>query len=221
LPVDREFWLERWRANEIGFHRTDFNPLLVKYWPRLGITRGSSVFVPLCGKSLDMRYLESLGHHVYGVELAERAVRAYFEEGGEEPRTQTLFYLVRYEGAHTTIYCGDFFDLASPDIMGIRGVYDRGALVALPPPEREKYADHLQRIIPEHAHILLLVLEYDQDKVQGPPFSIAADEVVRLFSDRCRVECIGSIETSELPPKFKQAGIPAIREAVYHLVKEH
>jgi thiopurine S-methyltransferase len=221
LRVEREFWLERWRANEIGFHRTDFNPLLVEYWEGLGITRSSSVFVPMCGKSLDMRYLESLGHHVYGVELAEEAVLAYFEEGSEEAERKPGHYLVRYDGARSTIYCGDFFDLATTDIIGTRAVYDRGSLIALPPLAREKYADHLQRIIPEHAHVLLLTLEYDQDKVAGPPFSVTEAEVSRLFSDRCRFECIGSIQTSELPPKFEAAGVESVREAVYHLVKEH
>jgi thiopurine S-methyltransferase len=219
--VEREFWLDKWRANQIGFHRADFNPLLVKHWPTLGITRGSSVFVPLCGKSLDMRYLESLGHHVYGVELVEDAILQYFEEGGEEPQRKPAFYLVRYDGANTTIYCGDFFDLQTTDIMGIRAVYDRGSLIALPPLGREKYADHLQRIIPEHAHILLLTLEYDQTKIQGPPFSVTEEEVARLYSDRCRHECIAAIETDEIPPHFKEAGIDKVREAVYHLVKEH
>jgi thiopurine S-methyltransferase len=219
--MEREFWLERWQTNQIGFHRSDANPLLIDFWPTLGITRGSSVFVPLCGKSLDMRYLESLGHPVYGVEFSETAVEAYFEEGGESAEKTDGFYLTRFTGAHSTIYCGDFFDLQTPDIMGIRAVYDRGSLIALPAPVREKYADHLQRIIPEHAHILLLTLEYDQAKVAGPPFSVTAEEVGQLFSDRCRIDCIGTIETSEVPPKFREAGIPTVREAVYHLVKEH
>ena len=219
--MDRSFWLERWADDQIGFHRTDFNPLLVKYWSELGVTQGSSVLVPLCGKSQDMRYLESLGHQVLGVEFSEKAVRAYFEESDESFQVSVGFYLSCYSGEHTRIYQGDFFDVHVPDILGIRGVYDRGALIALPPETRVKYVDHLLRIIPEHAHILLITLEYDQSKVAGPPFSVPTSEVASLFEEHARCSCIGSIETSELPPKFANAGLATVREAVYHIVKEH
>jgi thiopurine S-methyltransferase len=219
--VKHEFWLERWRNNQIGFHRADANPLLIEYWPQLGITRGAGVFVPLCGKSLDMRYLESLGHPVVGVELSETAIRAYYEEGGETPEEEGLFYHTRYQGSHTVIFQGDFLDIATPDIIGIRAVYDRGALIALPPDSREKYADHLQRIIPEHAHVLLITLEYDQSAVEGPPFSVSGEEVERLYGERCRIERLASIASREVPPHFAAAGITEVTESVYHLVKEH
>jgi thiopurine S-methyltransferase len=219
--VEHEFWLERWRNNQIGFHRADANPLLIEFWPSLGITRGAGVFVPLCGKSLDMRYLESLGHPVIGVELSETAILAYFEEGGETPEHEDRFYHTRYQGSHTVIYRGDFFDIARPDILGVRAVYDRGALVALPPDVREMYADHLQRIIPEHAHVLLLTLEYDQSGVKGPPFSVSGEEVERLYGERCRIEQLGSLTTTEVPPHFNAAGISKVTESIYHLVKEH
>ena len=219
--VEREFWLERWQNDELGFHRSDTNPLLETHWPGLGITRGSAVFVPLCGKSLDMRYLESLGHPVFGVEYSEKAVLAYFEEGGEESELTTGFYLKRYEGPRTTIYRGDFFDLSTSDILGIRAVFDRGALVALPESMRERYVDHMLRIIPEHAHILLVTLEYDQEKVAGPPFSVTDVEINRLFASRSRISPVEKVVTTELPPRFARAGIESVMEAVYHIVKEH
>ena len=74
-----KFWLERWQKNQIGFHQAEHNKLLLEFWPLLGLSPGASVFVPLCGKSLDMRWLEAQGHQVVGVELAQLAVEAYFE----------------------------------------------------------------------------------------------------------------------------------------------
>jgi thiopurine S-methyltransferase len=218
--LDREFWLERWERDQLGFHRSDTNPLLARHWGALGVTRGSGVFVPMCGKSLDMRYLESLGYQVYGVELSEKAIVAYFEEGGEEAERTEEFYLIRYRGRSTTLYCGDFFDLSTPDILGVRGVYDRGALVALPPPMRELYADHMQRIIPEHAHVLLVALEYDQSLLSGPPFAVPEAEVMRLYSDRCRVTCLERIVTNELPPRFAEAGVATAAETIFHIIKD-
>ena len=123
--MEHDFWLERWQQDQLGWHLPATNPLLEKHWGTLGITRGAAVFVPLCGKSLDMRYLESLGHSVTGVELSEKAIEAYFDEGNEAPERTDLFYLIRYQGGRSTLYCGDFFDLAAPDILGVRAVYDR------------------------------------------------------------------------------------------------
>lgn len=219
--MEREFWLERWEKNQLGWHLSDTNPLLARYWNALDVTRGAAVFVPLCGKSLDMRYLESLGHPVIGVELSETAVLGYFEARGESPTRTELFYLTRYEGPHSTLYHGDFFDIAAPDILGIRAVYDRGALIALPPPVREKYVDHMLRIVPEHAHMLLIALEYDQGRIEGPPHSVSESEIVALYSSRCRIECLDRVSTTEVPPRFAEAGIESATETVYHIVKEH
>lgn len=219
--MEREFWLERWEKNQLGWHLSDTNPLLAEHWGSLDVTRGAGVFVPLCGKSLDMRYLESLGHAVTGVELSETAVRAYFEEAGETATCMELFYLTRYQGPLSTLYCGDFFDVSAPDILGIRAVYDRGALIALPPSLRSKYVDHMLRIIPEHAHILLIALEYEQSRISGPPHSVSAAEVEALYSPRCRVECLDRVESEDLPPRFAEAGIDSATETVYHIVKEH
>ena len=139
-----------------------------------------------------------------------------------EPVSRTeLFYLTRFEGPHTTLYCGDFFDIAAPDILGIRAVYDRGALIALPPSVREKYVDHMLRVVPEHAHILLIALEYDQSRISGPPHSVSEAEIDALYSTRCRIECLDRVQSTELPPRFAEAGIESATETVYHIVKDH
>jgi thiopurine S-methyltransferase len=219
--MKHDFWLERWQQDQLGWHLPSTNPLLEKHWPGLGITRGAAVFVPLCGKSLDMRYLEEIGHSVTGIELSEKAVQAYFEEAGETPEREELFYLTRYQGPRSTLYCGDFFDISAPDILGVRAVYDRGALVALPPGLREQYADHMLRVIPEHAHILLISLEYDQNAVPGPPHSVTEAEVEALFGSRCRIELLERTETSNLPPHFVKAGLERGAETVFNIIKDH
>ena len=88
--LEHDFWLERWREGQIGFHKTHWNPMLTKHWPLLGIEAGTRVFVPLCGKSLDMRYLVSLGHEVVGIDLSEDAIDAFFSEGGESYEREEL-----------------------------------------------------------------------------------------------------------------------------------
>jgi len=84
-----DFWHQRWQDNQIGFHRDAPLPLLLAYWPALGLAAGSQVFVPLCGKSLDMLWLAEQGYRVLGVELSELAIRQFFDERGLSPETQT------------------------------------------------------------------------------------------------------------------------------------
>jgi thiopurine S-methyltransferase len=219
--VHREFWLARWTNQEIGFHQPDVNPWLQRCWPRLEVPRERAVFVPLCGKSRDMAWLAQQGHPVVGVELAEAAVRAFYDESGCPYRVERQRHLQRYHGGGVAIFCGDFMDLTALHLRGVAGVYDRAALVALPPKMRAHYADHLQRIVPDNCRMLLLTLEYDQSRVPGPPHSVTEAEVRRLFGARCVVERLCCSTTTRLPPKFAEAGVTEAVEVVYRLVKQH
>lgn len=51
-----------------------------------GLAPDATVFVPLCGKSLDIGYLASLGYRVVGVELSELAVEQLFRSLGITPQ---------------------------------------------------------------------------------------------------------------------------------------
>ncbi len=65
--MDKQFWIEKWHANEIGFHQEDVNPYLQTWWDKLQINPGGTVFVPLCGKSRDMLWLLKQGYKVIGI----------------------------------------------------------------------------------------------------------------------------------------------------------
>ena len=219
--MEREFWLARWDRQEIGFHQPRVNPFLQKLWPEVGVPGDSAVFVPLCGKSLDLGWLAQQGHVVFGVELAETAVRAFYHEAGEPFRVERLRHLVQYTGGRVTIFCGDFMDLTALHLPGVKGVYDRGALVALPPKLRAHYADHLQRIVPDACRMLLLTVEYDQARVPGPPHAVGEAEVNALFGARCQVErlCSAPVVAADLPPSFAQGGVEEAVEVAYCVVK--
>ena len=214
-----KFWLEKWHKNQIGFHQAEHNQLLLEYWPLLNLSAGTEVFVPLCGKTLDMRWLEHSGHQVVGNELSRVAIEAYFEEGLEQADTEIVDRFVSFQGAGTRILQGDFFDLTASLLENVGGLFDRGALVALPPDMRFRYVDHLLRIIPEDTRILLLTIEYDQNIVSGPPHSVLPEEVESLFGGRCAVELLDCIVTSSLPPHFQQQGVGQAAESVYMITK--
>lgn len=218
--MNREFWLERWSNEEIGFHQADVNPWLIRCWPELAAPPGSVVFVPLCGKSLDVRWLADQGHPVVGVELAESAVRSYFAEAGVACQLQRVPHHQLFIGGPVSIYCGDFMDMIGLYLRGVTVTYDRAALIALPPAMRACYADHLLRIVPDGCRILLLTLEYPQEQVAGPPHAVLEPEVQALFGGRCQVETLFREPTRLLPPKFAEAGLTEAVEAVYRITKQ-
>lgn len=174
--MEAAFWHARWAKNEIAFHADEVNSMLVKHFQLLNLLPHSVVFVPLCGKTLDIGWLHSAGHTVIGAELNEAAVAQLFAQLGVTPSITQLEKLKCFRADGITIYVGDIFDL-SPQIIGhVDAVYDRAALVALPPDMRLRYAEHL-KTLSGTAPQLLLCVEYDQDVMSGPPFAIDRDEV--------------------------------------------
>lgn len=202
-----ESWLERWREGRIGWHEEDGNASLKKHWH----ASGKRVLVPLCGKTVDMLWLEEQGNSVVGVELSELAVRAFFEENG-------LAYTVRegrlpaYSAVErdVTIYCGDLFDF---DEGGFTGWYDRGALVATTAERRPAYAAHIDALLAPGAARLLITLEYDDAIATGPPFSISRDEILRYWPDMEAIDRYDDIDNG--PPKFREAGLTEMFETIW------
>jgi thiopurine S-methyltransferase len=213
--VERDFWLERWRLNQIGFHQADYNARLLRHWPALDVPSDARVFVPLCGKSRDMWWLVARGHSVVGSELAPTAVEAFFDEASAPYERRQSGSFVEYEGHGVTIFCGDFFDLGAGPLVGVRGAFDRGGLVALPPPMRRRYVDHMLDVLPIDTAILLLTVEYDQTRAAGPPFAVHPDEVDALYGARCTIELLERTP-AEMPPRFDSVG--ARGESTYRIV---
>jgi thiopurine S-methyltransferase len=217
--MDKEFWLDRWHSGEIGFHKDTVNPWLVRHWPAVGAPSGTTVFVPLCGKSLDMRWFERRGHDVVGVELAPVAVEAYFAEAGEVPLRAPVGRLTRFAGAHATLYCGDFFELTPELLQGVGAAYDRGALVALPAETRSRYVERLLDLLPVATPLLLLTVQYDQAVVPGPPFAVHEAEIERLFGGRCRVTLLERMVTDDVSPRLRASGA-GVSDSAHLIVKE-
>jgi thiopurine S-methyltransferase len=181
--MDTDFWLQRWHNNEIGFHQQEANAMMVEYFEDLSLERGSRVFVPLCGKTIDMPWLLSRGYQVVGVELSKLAVEQFFAELGVEPQRSKAGELTRYSATDIDIFLGDLFALTGGILGRVDAIYDRAALVALPEAMRRRYAAHLMKIT-RQAPQFLITFDYDQSLMEGPPFSVSADEVHELYDGR-------------------------------------
>lgn len=159
VDQDNHLWLKFWCDERTDFHQSEINPLLSKFWPRLELPHGSRVFVPLCGKSLDMIWLARQGHEVIGVELSPVAVEDFFRENGLKPAVRQMGKFSSWSDGRLNILCGDYFALTKADIGNIDTVYDRSALTALPVSIRSLYVSHLRRLVPDTAGIFLLTIE--------------------------------------------------------------
>lgn len=193
--MDPDFWHDRWQTNKIAFHEKNGNPLLVKHLDVLALPPGGRVFVPLCGKTLDIGWLLSEGYAVAGAELNESAIRQLFEGLKLTPNITAAGPLIQYRAPGIDIFVGDIFDLAADRLGPIDAVYDRAALVALPTEMREKYAQHLPEIT-QAAPQLLITLDYDQAEMKGPPFAIDEAELRRLYSAAFQIDLLEEADAS-------------------------
>ena len=198
--MEPRFWHERWETNEIGFHQDDVNPLLLKHWGDLNAASGGRVFVPLCGKSRDLTWLAGQGHEAVGVELSEIAAQAFFTEQGLRAQRREAGDFIAYEAdcgaGRVRILCGDFFALTAAHLGEITAVFDRAALIAMPPAMRPSYAGQLKALLPAGAPILLITLGYEEGQVNPPPFRVPQEEIEALYRPWREVECLGEQETT-------------------------
>lgn len=205
---DNELWQQSWRDRKIDFHQKAVNPHLVRFWSSLGLAPGDRVFVPLCGKSLDLLWLARQGHTVVGVELSPLAARAFFRENRIQASRRQVGEFVLWEHGRISILCGDFFQLTAADLGDIAAVFDRASLTALPDEIRGDYLDHLRKILPAACKILLLTTEEpDDDETQGQPFAVA-DEITSLYARAF------DIELSHVESLFEPDPDPAVRQPV-------
>lgn len=214
--MNREFWINRWSENQIGFHLQGVNPLLTRYWPSVAEQGAGRVLVPLCGKSEDLRWLAERGHDVVGVELSLLAAKAFASEQGivMTETHEPPFTILR--GGRITYYVGDFFEFTSAAEAPFDLFYDRAALIALPPEMRAGYARHLQSLLTDRAQGLLIGLEYDPSQMHGPPFTVPQPEICRLF-ESFRCEQLVEYDCLEQEAHFKKRGLTWMKESAYHL----
>ena len=176
-----EFWHKMWENNTIGFHLPEVNPFLIKYFPHINLKAKSRIFVPLCGKTLDITYILSLGHSVVAIELSEDAIRQLFANMNITPNIKVIGNFKHYSYDELEVYVGDFFELDSFLVGNVDAIYDRAAIVALPIHMRKTYVSKLLEIT-NQAPQLIISYEYDQNLRQGPPFSVLPSEIKEHYS---------------------------------------
>ncbi|QDE32631.1 thiopurine S-methyltransferase [Shewanella polaris] len=218
--MEPSFWHEKWQLQQIGFHLNQVNPFLVKYWPQLGLTENSEVFVPLCGKSLDMFYLAEQRHTVLGCELSAIAVEDFFTDNELAYQVTHIDDHAVFSADQVALYQGDIFTLPSSLTSSISGFYDRAALIAWPEEMRQQYVHALAALVPANVSGLLITLDYPQETLKGPPFAVSPTWIETYLTSYFNVELLECVDVLADNPRFVNKQVPWLNEAVYKLTRK-
>lgn len=221
--MDIDFWLERWNRAETGFHQQHINPYLGYYYGEMGPPAEKRsdlrVFVPLCGKSKDLWWLQQSGYDSVAVECSEVAVEQFFAEQQLTFSKVSTINHVSYKADKLEILLGDFFTLRADDLGNITDIYDRASLIALPVTMRREYVNKITELQKAGTRTLLITLTYADNEMDGPPFSVTEEEVKELYSDNFTIEKLAAKNVLDDEPRFKQRGLTALTETAYKLTR--
>jgi thiopurine S-methyltransferase len=217
--VNSEFWHDRWRSAQIGFHRSSVDENLIQHWRDLSLPQVARVLVPLCGKSIDLLWLRDQGHAAVGIELSDIALQAFFAENGVAARRRALPHFDLYEAEDLECYRGDLFELTPERLGKVAGVYDRASLVSWAPEQRGRYVDHLRTLTATGTQTLLITLEYAQAEMNGPPFSVDSAEVHRLYSRHHSIHELARRDVLGDEPRMRARGVSSLTEVCYRITR--
>ena len=216
---DPGYWIARWSEGRTGFHRASPQAWLVEHVQRLAPRGDERVLVPLCGKSVDLVFLERRGHSVVGVDVAAQAFQEFLAEQRRSATVRTEPPFTIHATGAIELWCGDFFALDPARHGTFPAIFDRAALVAFPDARRAEYARKLVELLAPGGRLLLVAMEYEQSKWAGPPFSVTRDEIARRYGASCRVEPLAERSLLEEEPVWRERGVDRLVETLTLLQK--
>jgi len=208
---------------------------------------GPRVLVPLCGKTVDMSFLARQGCRVVGVEGVAKGIQEFAAEQGVRGRSVPVALPPSIDPerfrAHAIVVAGgagegdaartpppvlviegDFLSLGPDDaaaLVPVPAAFDRGALVAVRPAERARYAQVLSDLVAPGGRALLVTVEHDAfaDGKLGPPFEVSEADVRALYGEQFDVELLVREDVLEQNPAMRDRGCGYFRECAYLLRK--
>ncbi|XP_018122106.2 thiopurine S-methyltransferase L homeolog isoform X1 [Xenopus laevis] len=194
-------WKDKWEAKNIGFHESNVHEFLSEFVEEMVNTRAQiRIFFPLCGKAVDMKWLADMGHSIVGVDVSEKGLKEFFDEQNIPYVEETVpeipgAKVFKSSTGNISLYCCNMFDLSSSIIGKFGGIWDRGAMVAINPRDRERYTKLILTLMENDCRYLLVTVVYDPKLVQGPPFYISDTVRESLLGQSCNVKFLKSINT--------------------------
>ncbi len=208
---DKDYWQGFWRTDDTPWTGEKVNDTFFENFGRLVSLIGKpepqiDSFVPLCGNSPAVRFLYERGTRVTGLEYVPEALeRLRTEEFSElafsEERSTTG---VSFSAPRIRLLEQDIFTLHLESQFDL--IYDRGALVALPPQDWPRYSPLIAASLKPGGLLFLRCAEFIGGNFQGPPFSLDGKSARECFAGlRLLEEQIETIVPTQ--ERFLQAGV--------------
>jgi len=202
-------WENSWKNynGKPGFHMKTPNPCLLEYGELLfdNAHEHQKILVPLCGKTVDLILLQEMGD-VCGIEVVQTAIDQFAEENQVTWSTEDLLQsaVTKFVSLKATV--GNTLMIAKQDLFNLpKGwsshsnsksdgkftcCWDRASLVAIAPELREKYVQVLLEELAPDATILMQVITYNKDQMQGPPYPVTPGDVEKLYGEHFDIELL-------------------------------
>ena len=220
--MEISYWKSRWHQDNTGWQMESVYPLLPDLWKRQGLKSQTTVLVPLCGNSPDLHWLVEAGHRVIGVDVSEKALKHAMEYHSTEFTEDTSHGFRIFRSSKMDLWQGDFLTLPTHKLPDIDLIYDKAALIALPPEMRPDYAQQIRRLTNPQTQQLVQTFEYEQHEMPGPPFSVHENEIANYYGNHFSIEVVHEQSKLDAFPKFQQRGLSSyFTEKVYHLKPIH
>ncbi|XP_013388873.1 probable thiopurine S-methyltransferase [Lingula anatina] len=195
-------WIGAWERNSTRWHMPNVNCFLEEFLDvLLAGKKAAKILVPLCGKTIDMKWLADLGHTVIGVDGAEKAATEFFTEQNiaykVEPCDAIQGTLCCSMDNKIRIYVGDFFKF-NQDFEGqFDAIWDRASLVAIDESDRLQYVNILNSVLKPGCHCLIEAMDFIPSEKSGSPHAIPLECVRELFGNDYNVKLLKCINGQE------------------------
>ena len=223
--VDRlNYWQSRWTNGDSNWHFQNPNEFLVRHLETLKADREHvRIFLPLCGKTVDLVWLYNQGHTVVGLEGVPFVAEQVFQDAKLD---YEKFYVSEIEGfvfktpdERLTVYSCDFFKMRPHLIGQFEAIFDRGAFEAINEEDREAYSDLIFKVLAPKFRIILTGYEYDPGVYQGTPRNVKREEVYKLFGqqhpENVRPSKVSIVEEADFSEHGKQFNLDVMTKFIY------
>ena len=166
------------------------------------------VLVPLCGKTVDMKFLAQNDsvEEVYGVDGILKSLEMFTAENPELmiQSVEGTDHFNRLSGNGISLLRGDFFALNKDELddKSVDVVWDRASLVAIKPELRGEYLETVRKVIKPGGVILLVTVDRregtEEAKLRGPPFSVNEEDLHSLYGTLPWIESIEKLDEMDV-----------------------